>query len=153
IVASNVFMYGSDPARWFRHVLGSCRYLLLLDLIRRKRSAHGELGRDGDRMRYQLGDHRPRVENAFDLAKLDERLLGYRTFHGGANEFDEHPLHVVGLFRGDLAEPVLRIDDYPTGVRPLLDDLSPLHAILEKIDSRGLRYYLGAVPALVDDAM
>jgi hypothetical protein len=153
IVASNVFMYSSDPARWFRHVLGSCRFFLLLDLIRRQRSPEGELGRDGDRVRFALGEQQPRLENAFPLGRLDGRMLGSRTFHGGANQFDEHPLHLVGLFRGDLAEPVLRIDDHPTGVRPLLDNLSPLHAILEAIDSRGLPYYLGIVPALVDDAM
>ena len=153
IVAANVFMYSSDPPLWFRHVLASCRYFLLLDLVRRKRSREGELGPDRDRMRYALGRHRPRIEHGFDLGQLDDRILGYRTYHGGANEFDEEPLHFVALFRGDLAEPLLRIDDYPTGIRPILDDLSPLHQILTKVESHGLRYYLGIVPALVDDDM
>ena len=153
LIASNVFMYAADPARWFRDVLASCRYFLLLDLVRRRRSSEGELGRDRDRMRYGVGGERPRGEPAFDLTGLGERLLAHRTFHGGANEFDREPLHVIALFRGDLADATLRIDDYPTGVRPILEDLSPLHEILTKVESRGIRYYLGIVPALLSDEM
>jgi hypothetical protein len=153
LVAANVFMYSPDPARWLRHVLASCKYFLLLDLVRRKRGADGEFGPDGDCMRFAIADARPRVEHHFDLNRLGDRLLGHHTFEGGANVYDRSPLHVVALFRGDLADPVLRIDDYPTGVRPILSDLSPLHDILHKVDARGLKYYLGIVPALVTEEM
>jgi hypothetical protein len=150
LVAANVFMYSPAPARWFQHVLASCKYFLLQDVVRRQRGS-GEFGGDGDQMRYAVGDARPRVENSFDLASLGDRLLGFLTYHGGANEVDADPLHVIALFRGDRADPFLRIDDYPTGIRPLLPDLSPLHRILEKVEAHGLSYHLGIVPALLTD--
>ncbi len=153
LVAANVFLCSDDPARWFRHVLACCRYLLLLDVVRRRRSPDSELGPDGDRTRFSIGGARPRVERSFDLDSLGERLLAHRTYAGGANEFDDAPLHFLALIRGDLADPVLRIDDYPTGVRPILDDLTPLHALLDKVEARGLRYHLGIVPALLDRRM
>lgn len=153
LVAANVFMYAPDPARWFRHVLKSCRYFLLQDVIRRRRTADSEFGRDGDQMRYAVPGEQPRTERFFDLASFGDRLLGYRTYYGGANEVDEKPLHVIALFRGDRAEPTLRIDDYPTGIRPLLPDLAPLNSILEQVESCGLEYHLGIVPALLTDEM
>lgn len=153
LVASNVFMYSPDPARWFRHVLASCKYFLLLDLVRRRRSDSDEFGTDGDCMRYAIGDSRPRVERHFDLNCLGDRLMGYHTFYGGANAVDADPLHFIGLFRGDLADPILRFDDYPTGIRPILPDLSPLHDILRKVEATGLRYYLGIVPFLLSEEM
>ena len=153
LVASSVFMYAPDPARWFRHALGSCKYLLLLDLVRRRRGENGEFGTDGDCMRYAVGRERPRVEHHFNLHYLGDWLLAYRTFYGGANSFDDDPLHVVALLRGDLADPILRVDDYPTGFHPVLPDLTPLHEVLRKVEARGLRYYLGIVPALLTDEM
>lgn len=56
-------------------------------------------------------------------------------------------------YRGELTDPLLRVDDYPTGVRPILRDLSPLHDVLSQIDASGLRFHLGVVPALLSDAM
>jgi hypothetical protein len=153
LIAANVFMYSPDPSRWLRHVLASCKYFLLLDLVRRRRGAAGEFGPDGDCLRFAIGDARPRVERHFDLSSLGDRLLGHHTFSGGANVHDPAPLHVVALLRGDLADPVIRIDDYPTGIRPILPDLSPLHDILHKVEARGLEYYLGIVPALLTEEM
>ena len=153
LIASNVFMYSADPPRWFRNVLASCRYFLLLDLVRRQRSSGSEFGPDRDCMRYAIGSAKPRVNPYFDLNLLGDRLLGFRTFPGGANTYDDAPLHLVALLRGDLADPILRVDDYPTGIRPILTDLEPLHAILRKIDERGVRYYLGIVPALLTEPM
>jgi len=48
---------------------------------------------------------------------------------------------------------VLRVDDYPTGVRTVEVDLGPLHRFLELLDARGLPYHLGIVPALLTDEM
>ncbi len=153
LVASNVFMYASDPERWFRHVFASCKYFLLLDLVGRRRGPDSEFGADGDCMRYRIGDACPRVEGFFDLNTFGDRLLGFRTFTGGANPFDEAPLHFMAVFRGDLADPLLRIDDYPTGIRPILPDLTPLHDVLRKVEARGLQYHLGIVPALLNREM
>jgi hypothetical protein len=57
------------------------------------------------------------------------------------------------VYRGDLTDPLLRVDDYPTGVRPILQDLSSLHDVLSRIDESGLPFHLGIVPALIDDDM
>lgn len=57
------------------------------------------------------------------------------------------------IFRGDLCEPLLRVDDYPTGVRPILEDLSSLHEALTLIDAGGVPFYLGIVPAILTDEM
>jgi hypothetical protein len=153
LVASNVFMYSEGPGRWFRNALSCCRYLVLIDLVRRRRSPNAELGTDGDCMRYRIGGSQPRVERQFDLGVLGDRLLAYKTYAGGANAFDPAPEHVAAIIRGDLAEPVLRVDDYPTGIRPLLDDLTPIHDVLRRIDERGVSFYLGIVPALLTKEM
>ncbi|HYQ46990.1 MAG TPA: hypothetical protein VER11_33695 [Polyangiaceae bacterium] len=57
------------------------------------------------------------------------------------------------VYRGELTDPLLRVDDYPTGVRPILEDLSSLHDVLSQIDAAGLSFHLGVVPALLDDRM
>jgi hypothetical protein len=62
-------------------------------------------------------------------------------------------LNGVALFAGDLAEPLLRIDDYPTGVRPIAADLGPLHDVLRRIDAGGVPFHLGVVPALLNAEM
>jgi len=59
----------------------------------------------------------------------------------------------LGFYRGDLSDPILRVDDYPSGVRPILDDLRPLHEVLSQIDDSGLAFHLGIVPAILNDHM
>jgi hypothetical protein len=57
------------------------------------------------------------------------------------------------LYRGDFTDPLLRVDDYPTGVRPILADLQPLHDVLARIDRAGLPFHLGIVPAILEEPM
>lgn len=76
-------------------------------------------------------------------APASDRLLAAARL--GADE--------LRLYRGDRCDPLLRVDDYPTGVRPILEDLTPLHDVLRRIDDAGLAFHLGIVPALVDDRM
>lgn len=59
----------------------------------------------------------------------------------------------VRLYRGDFSDPLLRVDDYPTGVRPILSDLGSLHEVLTRIDEAGLAFHLGIVPAILEDRM
>lgn len=125
LVASHVFMYSPDPPRWFSHVLAACSYFLMLDLVRRRRGEHSEFGPDGDCMRYAVTEARPRVERQFDLGALDGRLLGYRTYYGGANAYDDDPLHVAALVRGDLATPPVTSNVHPSGIQRVLSELSP----------------------------
>jgi Uncharacterized protein conserved in bacteria (DUF2334) len=72
-----------------------------------------------------------------------EALLGYLDVAGGK----------LRLYRGERCDPLLRIDDYPTGVRPILEDLSSLHDVLRCVDASTLQFHLGVVPALVDATM
>lgn len=57
------------------------------------------------------------------------------------------------LYRGDFTDPLLRVDDYPTGVRPILPDLQPLHDVLQRIDRTGMPFHLGIVPGILDEPM
>lgn len=100
LVAANVFMYAPDPQRWLRNVLAACRYFLIVDLVRRRRRPDSEFGPDGDCQRYAIGQERPRVERHLDLNTLGERLLGFRTYPGGASPFDAAPIHFIALIRG-----------------------------------------------------
>jgi len=63
------------------------------------------------------------------------------------------PGGVLRAYRGELTDPLLRVDDYPTGVRPILEDLSSLHDVLLQIEAAGLPFHLGIVPALLDERM
>jgi hypothetical protein len=60
---------------------------------------------------------------------------------------------IFRAYRGELTDPLLRVDDYPTGVRPILEDLSSLHDVLSQIDAAGLPFHLGVVPALLSEPM
>ena len=105
IVASSVLMYSGEPARWLSNIFAVCEYFLMIDLVCRRRRADSELDDDGDSMRFAIGDARPRIELFFHLSALGDRLLAFRTCDGGANAHDDQPLHLIALFRGDLAVP------------------------------------------------
>lgn len=110
LVAANVFMYSLDPKLWFRNVLSACRYFLMIDLVRGRRSLLSELGNYGDSVRYAVGVIRPRIPAIFDPGSLGERVLGLRTFAGGADEYDPEPIHLIALVRGDIASDALATD-------------------------------------------
>jgi hypothetical protein len=48
---------------------------------------------------------------------------------------------------------LIRIDDYPTGVRPIAIDLEPLHAVLRQFERRQVPYWLGIVPGVLSEPM
>ncbi len=49
---------------------------------------------------------------------------------------------------------MLRVDDYPTGVRPILEDPErSIHDVLSLIDDAGLTFHLGIVPSILEDRM
>ncbi|HWZ91879.1 MAG TPA: DUF2334 domain-containing protein [Polyangiaceae bacterium] len=123
------------------------------DLSWRSASPHDALiaarlsGLPGDRerrLRSALASCRVLV--VLDAAATElpsERLLGVVPAPGGN----------LRLYRGELTDPLLRVDDYPTGVRPILEDLTPLHDVLSRIDDSGLAFHLGVVPAILSDDM
>ena len=63
------------------------------------------------------------------------------------------PVGSIRVYRGDFTDPLLRVDDYPTGVRPILEDLSSLHEVLTLIDDAGLPFHLGIVPSILEERM
>jgi len=153
IIGANVFLCSGNPDRWFANVLASCKYFVIQDVVRRKRGPVGEFGPDGDQTRFAVGDERPRTSQYFDLATLGDRVLGFRTYFGGANEYDDEPTHFVAVLRGDLAEPVLRIDGYPSGVNVPPWGRAAAYRVLEAAEERDLSYHLGLIPSHTKSAV
>ncbi len=143
IIACNVFHYSADPTRWFNNVTASCRAFLLTDLIRRKRSADSELGHDGDCVRYAIGSEEPVTPARFDLNSFGDRLLGYLTFAGAANEYGQ-ALHFLALLRGHLDGPLIRLDNYPLGAASAT---GAEQDIIRRFEDHALPIHLGIVPA------
>ncbi len=59
----------------------------------------------------------------------------------------------ITVYMGDLSGELIRIDDYPTGVRPLVADRDKIHEVLLKFEQLETNYRLGIVPAILDDDM
>lgn len=146
IIAGHVGHQSLDPTRWLSNVLGSCRVLLLAD------AQESEGGRLGASRIYVLESHRPRVECDVDLGSFGDRLLCYCTVDGGSKQ-NGNARGVLALIRGALTYPLVRIDDYPSGIRPILPDMAPIHEILEQFETRGIPYHLGIVPGILNDDM
>lgn len=111
IIVSNVFHYSPDPEKWFVNVFGATRYLVIQDLVDRKRSGIGPfLGPDGDRVRYSYPDKGvvSTFPDSFDLGRLGEAVMWYHAYAGGRNTFhpasDPAPRHFVLIAKGPLAE-------------------------------------------------
>lgn len=68
----------------------------------------------------------------------------------GRVRIDENLILRLGVWRGQLPLPTLRIDDYPTGIRPRLKDMAEVNAILEHFETAGVAYHLGISPGLLD---
>lgn len=105
VIASNVFHYSPNPELWFHNVLKMTRFLLLQDLIFRRRSASPSgLCDDGDKVRYCLRARGITSEfaAAYDLSALDSRISAFKEFAGGRNEYHAPPLpaprHYCALF-------------------------------------------------------
>jgi hypothetical protein len=133
VIAGRVLERAPEPNAALRNVLASCRALLVM---------HEAPPPAGDETRNGSG--------AIDLSSLDGRVLADTSRPGLRARRDTLRLALV---RGDLDAPLIRMDDYPTGVRPILSDMSPLHAIVRAFDQRGFPLALGIVPALLDPPM
>jgi hypothetical protein len=95
--------------------------------------------------RHESPDPVRRMSNALGSCRvllLADGISGTRSDESG-----------VSLIRGALTHPLIRIDDYPSGVRPILPDMAPLDGILEQFEERGIPYHLGIVPAILNDDM
>jgi hypothetical protein len=93
-----------------------------------------------------------RRQSELQQALPEARVLA-RVRGGMALAANAEPDHDLLLLRGDLRFPLIRVDDYPTGVRPLPSDMSPIHRVLITFEERSLPYCLGIVPGILNDAM
>jgi len=96
-----------------------------------------------------------RFDNALHSCRALIVLDSTRLTEDGPRLLAEVPVSAgyLRVYRGDFSDPLLRVDDYPTGVRPILDDLSPLHDVLSRIEEAALPFHLGVVPALLEERM
>lgn len=144
------------PSRAERRVLRRAQAISLRewDLRRRRPPQHHVIVSSG----LELASDAVRLRSLLASCRLLVTLerSGHET--GGAEvapclarvELDELELR---LYRGDFTDPLLRVDDYPTGVRPILPDLQPLHDVLRRIDHAGIPFHLGIVPAILEEPM
>ncbi len=146
LVVANTLHTATDPLRAIDTLLDSTDLLVLVEPHRRQRAATGELGNDGDRHRFSVGG-----SGRIDLAATGA-VLAHRLYDGTENEFGP-ATHLLAVLAGRSALPLFRVDDYPTGVRPIAGDLAPLHAVLETMDDAGVPLTLGVVPALLTEPM
>lgn len=103
VVACNVFHYSAQPVLWFQNVLASCQYFWLQDLFSRPRGGNGELGADGDKLRFAYGGVRTAsIAYRYDLAELGDRLLDFHLYDAGSFAERRAMINFVALIRGDL---------------------------------------------------
>lgn len=107
ILAMNVFMYSSDPWKWFKNVFSRCKYFWMQDVIRTQRAPDGHLGTDGDHQRFS---YRPEAcaltPDACELSSgVGDRAIEFVVYES-SSEFDKRkgqPGQSFLLFlRGDL---------------------------------------------------
>lgn len=140
-VAQNVFMYARQPADWFAHLSKVGRYLLVQDLVYRRRSTSPPyLGEDGDAVRYDLGARSDPAQPTFDLSGLGIETLRFDRYTGYRNTFhtdQDLPVHFVWL--GDTRLEVPDTEQH-FGLRRKLYDL----AARAFVSPTALRYYKSA---------
>ncbi|MEO8900076.1 MAG: hypothetical protein ABI488_00725 [Polyangiaceae bacterium] len=90
VISSNVFHYSPDPSLWFKNVLNMTEFLVMEDLISRRRSTRpdglcmdGE--RDATRYCYAAKGVKSDFPNAYDLSQLGDQILYFQDYEGGRN--------------------------------------------------------------------
>lgn len=168
LIVNNVFMYSNNPELWFGNVFNSCKFLIVQDLINRKRGGEDndytnqfhktvdDGDEDEDSMRYSFShlDQNSLSKIQYDLSKkFANRIINvefYKTNNVNGKNF-------ICAFRGDWPllnnDKIVRIDDFPTGIRPILDDLEPIYNVLMEFEKRNIRFVLGIVPSLLTNEM
>ena len=145
IVVCREDLYSSDTATRLGNALASCRVLLLAHDVSGELPGQSGNGRTTPELRGN-----PRVEG--ELRVFGDQLLCDRIIDG-AGAHANGGRRRLAVIRGALTHPLIRIDDYPTGIRPILPDLEPLHDILKQFEARALPYHLGIVPAILSNEM
>lgn len=161
IIFNNIIMYSKNPERWLKNIFNSCKFVIIQDLIDRKRNDDDEgmrsqlsLADSGDSMRYSFS-HLNQISQSYvkyDISNLKNRVLNVNFYKTES----PNSKHFICSLKGDKPlenDKIIRIDDFPTGIRPILEDLEPLYEILMEFEKRELRFVLGIVPSLLTDDM
>jgi len=119
VVASNVLHYSHDPLGWLQRLGQLSRFVLLQDLIDRRRGdAPPYLGADGDAVRFayaQMNEASP-FEAAFDFGRLDPGPLYFEAFDApGASMMTTcaSARHFCAVLPGEIAQ----VDRADSGIR------------------------------------
>lgn len=86
VVTANTMLCSPDVDLWFKHIFEVGKNFWFQDLIRGWRNGDQELSIEtGDIKRFcKLPEHEARVENAYDLSSLGDRLKGFQTYKGNS---------------------------------------------------------------------
>lgn len=79
----NVMHYSPDPALWLKNLFQACRYVVVQDLIDRRRGTQAPyLGTDGDATRYSFRarGERSAYPHAYDLSHLDAQCTYFQAY-------------------------------------------------------------------------
>ena len=161
IIFNNIIMYSKNPERWLKNIFNSCKFVIIQDVIDRKRNDDDKgmlsqlsLADSGDSMRYSFS-HLNQISQSrikYDISNLKNRVLNVNFYKTES----PNSKHFICSLKGDKPlenDKIIRIDDFPTGIRPILEDLEPLYEILMEFEKRELRFVLGIVPSLLTDDM
>jgi len=144
-----------------KNIFNSCKFVIIQDVIDRKRNDDDKgmlsqlsLADSGDSMRYSFS-HLNQISQSrikYDISNLKNRVLNVNFYKTES----PNSKHFICSLKGDKPlenDKIIRIDDFPTGIRPILEDLEPLYEILMEFEKRELRFVLGIVPSLLTDDM
>ena len=170
LLINHTMMYSNDPVKWFSNVFNSCKFVIITDLINRKRGGVPEDISDqfntttdlGDCMRYNFSHLNKLSKNKtnYDLSVYKNRIADIEFYNTNYTQEDKinFPETFICTFKGDYfhllkKDKMIRIDDFPTGIRPIMNDIEPLYNILDEFETRKIFYILGIVPSLLTKDM
>ena len=173
IIINNVFLYSKNPKSWFENVFNSCKFLLVQDVIDHKRggkegditdqfaSVDSDKGCPGDCVRYSFShiNQMSQSKYSYDISNdFKNRIIDLKIYNGNHSGCqDILNKQFIASFKGDWpllnSDKIVRIDDFPSGIRPILDDLEPIYNVLMEFEKRNIRFVLGIVPTLLTDEM
>lgn len=167
LIMNSVCMYSHNPSRWLKNIFNSCKFVIIQDSIDRKRNPGTDMSEQlnnttdaADSMRFSFTHLNKKSQSRvhYDLSNLRTRILDVNFYKATkTSENDCEVTHFICAFKGDRpyssGDKIIRIDDFPTGIRPILEDLEPLYEILMEFEKRELRFVLGIVPSLLTDDM
>lgn len=153
IIICNVLYLIKDYELAFENLRKVSQFIISVEPTKRRRAKSSELSNyDNDCNRFTIQNLEQQHQINLKTLLKSNYLVG-KEFYNGSNRFSKETISLISLIKGDLNQPIIRIDDYPTGVRPILDDLSLIHTIINEFEKRKLWYHLGIVPALLNNEM